>query len=159
MTEIHTSFVLSAMERHGMMNWYGMVWCDCIPCCWGTVWLRHNGGKGPGDTVFLLRLLCFICICTSVFDGSTMEVMGQVLLVSWSSQRVAATAQTWRHLLQVDNCSQAQCRCADVQTSTNTDVQMQYTNTNNCTSLKQVRVYGLKCIKLYSFTLVIISCL
>lgn len=26
MTEIHTSFVLSAMERHGMMNWYGMVW-------------------------------------------------------------------------------------------------------------------------------------
>ena len=31
-----------------------------------------------------VSLYLYHCVCTTVFDEGTMEVMGQVLLVSWS---------------------------------------------------------------------------
>ena len=91
-------------------------------------------------SLYLYFMAFFVCFCITVFYEGTMDVMGQVFVFVFVSlylydciwwrhdggngagitcflepRRVAATDQTWRHLVQVDKCTaqtSAECECA-----------------------------------------------
>ena len=72
---IYKIVVWKAVE-HYFPKWHDSMiwWCYNMLMCYCTVWR----GK------VLLHVLYLTTVCISVFDAGTMEVMGQVLHVSWS---------------------------------------------------------------------------